>query len=292
VLLILLFFVIVPVAGLAQGTGSLTGTVADSTGALVPEARVQVRNAGTNALREVAADGGGSFLVTNLTPGAYELSVTKEGFRLYLAKGIVIEIGQVLRQDMALQVGSISESISVTAEAALINTESGAIKGDVITNQQINEIPLDGRDFTDLALLAPGVIPMAQGVQGSGLNVSGARSDSTNYSVDGFNGRNPRGAASQVRPNMSAMQEFKMEVSGFSAENGRMAGGVMNMVIRSSTNKLHGEVFEFIRNDIFDARSFFDASTLPLRRNQYGATLHGPIRRDKTFFMCSWEAAR
>jgi hypothetical protein len=276
----------------AQSTATVTGTVVDAGGALIPETRIRIRNTATNATRELLTNGDGSYTITNLAPGDYELTADKEGFRAHRASGLVLELGANVRQDIALQVGTITESVSVTAEPPLLNTENGAIKGDVITNQQINEIPLDGRDFFDLALMVPGVIPMAQGGQGSGLNVNGARSDSTNYSVDGFNSRNPRGAASQVRPNMSAMQEFKMEVSGFSAESGRMAGGVMNMVVRSGTNQFHGDVFEFLRNDIFDARAFFDQEKLSLRRNQYGATLHGPLRRDKTFFMFSWEGYR
>ena len=275
-----------------QGTATITGTVSDTGGALIPEAHVRIRHIENNATREMRTSAEGAYTVTNLPPGEYEVTVDHQGFRTHTATGIILEIAQVLRQDVSLQVGAVSDSITVAAEPPLINTESGAIKGDVITNQQINEIPLDGRDFFDLALMVPGVVPMAQGGQGSGLNVNGARSDSTNYSVDGFNSRNPRGAASQVRPNMSAMQEFKMEVSGFSAENGRMAGGVMNMVIRSGTNQFHGDVFEYIRNNIFDARSFFDQQKQPLRRNQFGATLHGPLRKDKTFFMVSWESYR
>ncbi len=275
-----------------QGTATLTGTIADSKGASIPGATIHVRNVDTNGMRQIGTSEDGSYTITNLAPGNYELTVERQGFRTHKATDMVLELGEVQRLDVSMQVGSVTESISVTADPPLINTESGAIKGDVITNQQINEIPLDGRDFVDLALMVAGVVPMAQGGQGSGLNVNGARSDSTNYSVDGFNSRNPRGAASQVRPNMSAMQEFKMEVSGFSAESGRMAGGVMNMVIRSGTNRFRGEVFEFIRNDIFDARAFFDQQKLPLRRNQYGATLHGPIRRDRTFFMFSWEGYR
>ncbi len=264
----------------------------DTGGAALPEARARARHLATNSTREMRATAEGAYTLTNLTPGEYELTVDHEGFRKHLATGIVLEIGQVMRQDVSLQVGAVTDSVSVVAEPPLINTDSGAVKGDVITNQQINEIPLDGRDFFDLALMVPGVVPMAQGGQGSGLNVNGARSDSTNYSVDGFNSRSPRGAASQVRPNLGAMQEFKMEVSGFSAENGRMAGGVMNMVIRSGTNQFHGDAFEYVRNSLFDARSFFDQRKLPLRRNQYGTTLHGPIRRDKTFFMFSWEGFR
>jgi hypothetical protein len=286
-------------SAMAQGTASMTGLVLDAGGALVPGAVVRVRHAETNLLREMASSGEGEFTITNLAPGSYELTVEKAGFRSHRVAGIVLEIGQVLRQEIRLEVGKLSEAVSVTSEVALVNTDSGAIKGEVITNEQINELPLDGRDFFDLALLVPGVVPMAQGGQGSGLNVNGSRSDSTNYSVDGFNNRNPRGAGTYVRPNMSAMQEFKMEVSGFSAENGRMAGGVMNMVLKSGTNRLHGDVFEYLRNDVFDARTFFDVEKQPLRRNQFGATLNGPVRipglyngRDRTFFLFSWEAYR
>ncbi|MDX1981680.1 MAG: TonB-dependent receptor [Bryobacteraceae bacterium] len=272
--------------------GSITGVVADTAEAVIPGALIKVRNVDTNITREVNTAEAGAFTVTNLPPGKYDFSAEMQGFRAYHKSGIVIEIGQVWREDVKLQVGSVSESVSVTAEAALINTETGAIKGDVIVQEEINSMPLDGRDFTDLAFLVPGVTPMAQGGQGSGLNVGGARSDSTNYSVDGFNNRNPRGAAAQVRPNMGAMQEFRMEVSGFSAESGRMAGGIINMALRSGTNQFHGDVFEYMRNDIFDARAFFDRDKLSLRRNQFGATLHGPIVRDRTFFLLSWESYR
>src|SRR6185295_19050248 len=165
-----------------------------------------------------------------LPPGPYEVTAEMQGFTTYKESGLVLEIGQVVRLDVRLAVGGVTESVQVTAEIASLNTESGTVKGDVIVQQEINDLPLDGRDFTDLAFLVPGVMPMAQGGQGSGMNINGARSDSTNYYVDGFNDRNPRGAAAQARPNMSAMQEFKMEVSGYSAEMGRMAGGVMNMV--------------------------------------------------------------
>lgn len=277
---------------LGQSTATITGSVLDAGGAVIPQARLRMRQTETNAVRQVETGGDGSYTVTNLPPGTYELTADREGFRAHKETGLVLELGQVRRLDINLQVGAVGDSVTVVSEPPLINTDAGAIKGDVITNQQINEVPLDGRDFVDLALMVPGVIPMAQGGQGSGLNVNGARSDSTNYSVDGFNSRNPRGAASQVRPNMGAMQEFKMEVSGFSAENGRMAGGVMNMVIRSGTNQFHGEVFSYVRNSVFDARAFFDTQKLPLRRNQYGTTVHGPIRRDKTFFMFSWEGYR
>ncbi|MCS7023286.1 MAG: TonB-dependent receptor [Bryobacteraceae bacterium] len=281
------------------GNGSITGTVMDSAEAVIPGALVRLRNVDTNITREMRTTSTGDFAIAPLPPGNYELHVEMQGFRSYVKKGIVIEVGQVLREDVRLQVGSVAESISVTAEVALLNTEVGALKGDVIVQEEINSMPLDGRDFTDLAFLVPGVAPVAQGGQGSALTVGGARADSTNFSVDGFNNRNPRGAGAQVRPNMGAMQEFRMEVSGFSAESGRMAGGIVNMSLRSGTNQFHGDVFEYIRNNIFDARAFFDPRKLSLRRNQFGATLHGPIvlpklydGHNRTFFLFSWESFR
>lgn len=296
---VLLVSLLTPRLAAQSATATVTGMVQDTLEAAIAGAEVRLRNVESNQTRQFQTNGSGEFTLTNLAPGGYELTVEHAGFRGYRKNGIILELGQVLREEVLLQVGSVSETVSVTAEVPLVNTETGAIKGDVITQQEINDMPLDGRDFTDLAFLVPGVMPMAQGGQGSGLNVNGARSDSTNYTVDGFNDRNPRGAAAQVRPNVGAMQEFKMEVSGFGADTGRMAGGVINMVLRSGTNSFHGDVFEYIRNDIFDARTFFDVEKQPLRRNQYGTTLHGPVYlpklyngRDRTFFLFSYEGYR
>lgn len=281
------------------GSASITGIVTDNHEATMPNVTIKVRHLETNSVRETKTSNDGEYTVPSLSPGKYEMIAEIGGFKSHHTTEIILEIGQVWREDIRMQVGAVTESVSVTAEVALINTETGAIKGDVIVQEEINNMPLDGRDFTDLAFLVPGVLPLAQGGQGSALNVNGARADSTNYSVDGFNNRNPRGAAAQVRPNMSAMQEFKMEVSGFSAETGRMAGGVINMALRSGTNRFHGDLFEYLRNNIFDARSFFDTRKLSLRRNQYGATLHGPLilpklydGHDRTFFLFSWEGYR
>ncbi len=278
---------------------TVTGVVSDSAGTAVPGAAVTIRNVGTNIARRVETDQTGDFTITNLAPGSYELTVEVSGFRGYRQPGMVLEVGQTLRTDIQLQLGSVAESITVAAEVAAINTESGTIKGDVIVYEEIQDLPLEGRDFTDLAFLVPGVIPRAQGGQGSALNINGARADNTNFFVDGFNNRNPRGAAAQVRPNMDALREFKVEVSGYSAEYGKMAGGILNMALRSGTNQLHGSVFEYLRNDIWDARSFFDRDKLKLRRNQFGATLAGPVAlgklyngRDRTFFLFSWEGYR
>jgi hypothetical protein len=283
---------------LAQGNyASVTGIVRDAQGASVPQAAVTIRNVDTGVDRTVHTSESGDFTITNLPPGPYEISAERGGFRKYQRVGIVLEIGQVLRSDIQLELGQVSESISVTAQAAALNTENGAIQGDVISRQEIMELPLDERDFTDLAFLVPGVLPAASGGEGSFAAINGARADSTNFYVDGISNRNARDASPQVRPNLGAMQEFKMETSGYSAEMGRMAGGVMNMVLRSGTNHYHGEVFEYIRNNIIDARGFFDPEKLGLHRNQYGATFEGPVRlpklydgRNRSFFMFSWES--
>ncbi|HTM51218.1 MAG TPA: carboxypeptidase regulatory-like domain-containing protein [Bryobacteraceae bacterium] len=276
---------------------TVTGIVTDSAAAVVPGVQIRIRNVDTGIARTVVTNHEGSYTITTLPPGPYELTAELTGFRGYQKTGIVLEIGMALRDDIQLAVGGVTESVHVTAEIAALNTENGAIKGDVIVQQEIMDLPLDGRDFTDLAFLVPGVMPAAQGGQGSGMNVNGARATDTNFYVDGFSNRNPRGAAAQARPNMSAMQEFKMEVSGYSAEMGRMAGGVMNMVMKSGANQYHGDVFYYIRNNVIDARSFFDVQKQKLNRRQYGATLHGPVQlpklydgHNRTFFMFSWES--
>jgi len=278
---------------------SISGFVTDPSGAAVPGALITVRNVETGIVRTMSTDESGGYSILNLTPGLYEIRVEKPGFRTYVQEAVRLEIGQAFRTDIQLKVGGVTELVSVTAEIAPLNTESGAIKGDVITGQELDELPLEGRDFIDLAVLVPGVVPKAEGGQGSALTVNGARADSTNFYVDGFNNRNARGAAAQVRPNLNALQEFKMEVSGFSAEYGRMAGGIMNMVLRSGTNQFHGDLFEYVRNNLIDARAYFDPERLKLNRHSFGGTLHGPVilprlynGRSRTFFMFSWESYR
>jgi len=271
---------------------TVTGIVADSSDAAIPLVKIRIRNVDTNIDREIASDETGNYTLTNLAPGNYELTAERDGFRRFVQHGIVLQVGQVLRSDVRLEVGAVSESVTVDAALVAINTENGAIKGDVIVQQEIQELPLAGRDFTDLAFFTPGVVPKAEGGQGSELNVNGARASNTNFYVDGFDNRNARGAAAQTRPNIDALQEFKMEASGYSAEYGRMAGGVLHMVLRSGTNQFHGNLNYYIRNDIFDSRGFFEAGKTVLRQHQFAATIAGPIVRNRTFFMVSYEGLR
>jgi len=280
-------------------SATFVGTVMDSSGAVIPAAHIEIKRSDTDATRGLQTDLKGEFTAPQLQPGTYEITVSSQGFQSVHQTGIELEIDQVARLEFHLQVGAASQNVEVSGVVATvptINTEN-PVKGEVMVDTQIIDMAINWRDFTDLAVLGPGVSPRATGGQGSGYNINGARADNTNFVIDGFNDQNPRGAAAQARPNIDALQEFKMQTSNYSAENGRLAGGVMNMVVKSGTNRLHGTLFEFIRNDFFDARSFFDQDKSHLRRNQFGGVIGGPVTipkvyrgHDRTFFLFSWES--
>ena len=284
----------------AQGLdATLVGSVVDPSGASVPAAKVTVRSTSTNQERELRADAKGDFLVPNLAPGIYDVVIAKEGFRTLHENGLELQLEQEARLVFHMEVGSLGQTVEVEATTPLLNTEN-AVKGDVVSRQELIEMPLNGRDFTDLALLTAGVSPNTIGNSGSNLAINGARADNTNFLVDGFNNQNPRDATPQARPNLDAMEEFKIQTSGYSAELGRLAGGVVNVALKSGGNGFHGAAFEFFRNDKLDAQNFFDGSTKSeLRRNQFGGTVDGPVLlpkiyngRNRTFFLVSWESYR
>ena len=296
---VVLLFTLFTVSLFAQSpTANIVGRVVDQTGAVIAEAKIRVRHVETRDLREVSTDASGEYTVANLPPGHYGIVVEKEGFKRLDERGLELQIDQTARLDFELQVGAMTEVVEVTASAPLLNTES-AMKGDVVVSREMVDVPLDGRDFADLAYLVPGVSQKAQGASGSNFAVNGARTDNTNFIIDGFNDQNPRGGSAQARPPIDAMMEFKMQTTGYSAEYGRLAGGTMNMVLKSGTNRFHGSVFEFVRNDVFDARDFFDPEKTKLRRNQFGTVFDGPVKipklyngRDRTFFLFNWEGYR
>lgn len=279
-------------------TASLVGTIADPTGAAVAGARVEAHNTDTSETRRATSGIKGEFAVTNLPPGTYEITVVKEGFRTIRRPGVQLQMEQAARLEFRLEVGAVNQSVEVTGSIPLLNTEN-PVKGEVMAAREIVEMPLDGRDISDLAYLTPGVTPAPSGGTGSPFNINGARADNTNFVLDGFNDQNPRAASMKVAPSLEAIDEFKMQTTGYSAEYGRLAGGVMNMVLKTGTNQLHGSLFEFVRNDLFDARNTFEDAKSPLRRNQFGGTLSGPVvlpkvynGRNRTFFLFSWESYR
>jgi hypothetical protein len=277
---------------------TVTGVALDTSHAVVQDVIVTIRNTDTGRSTNELTDRQGYFTFTSLQPGHYELSTSSPGFATFHQTGIVLETGQTFRAEIKLVVGSVSETVNVTTEAAVLNTDNGAVKGDVLVYREIQDMPLNGRDFTELALTVPGVIANAQGGAGSFASINGARADSTNFMIDGFDDRNVRGAAAQLRPNIDALQEFKMETSGYSAEYGKMAGGILNMTLRSGSNDFHGSLFEYFRNDFFDARNFFSPKVLDLHQNQFGGVIAGPLNlphysgHDRTFFMISEESYR
>jgi hypothetical protein len=279
-------------------SATLLGRIEDSTGAALQGTRITLRHLGTNATREAAADELGDYTVAGLAPGSYELLAEAPGFKKLREASVELLVDQTFRLDLKMTVGDVTESVEVTAEAPLLNTEN-TTRGEVIASTEISEMPLEGRDFNDLSFLVPGVSRRAQGGQGSSLSVNGARADNTNFFIDGFNNQNARGGGANARPPIDAMQEFKMQVTGYPAEYGRLAGGALNMVLKTGTNKLHGTLFEFLRNDLMDARNFFDAQKSKLRRNQFGGMVNGPVNiprlykgRNRTFFLASWESYR
>ena len=280
-------------------TATLVGALTDQSGAVIPGVELEIRNTDTSITRKAVTNQRGEFTAPDLAPGPYEVTITHAGFRTVRQTNIVLEMDQVARMDFKLDVSASSQSVDVVETGApLVNTDNGT-KGQVMTSQEMVEMPLNGRNITDLGYLAAGITPNNTNLQGSTFAINGARPDNTNFIIDGFSAREPLFGGALTSPNLDSMQEFKMQTNNFSAEYGRMAGGVMNMVLKSGTNQYHGTVFEFLRNDITDARNFFDVKKSELRQNQFGAMLSGPLSipkiykaKDRTFFLFSWESLR
>ncbi|MBI4891192.1 MAG: TonB-dependent receptor [Acidobacteria bacterium] len=282
----------------AQGpAATIVGRIHDATGAVIPGATVRVVSLDTNQSSEAATNELGEYTVLQLRPGPYSLEARRDGFRLYRREQFTLTVDQILRLDFQMEVGATSETITVSEAPPVLNTENGA-RGDVTTNEEISELPLSGRNFGDLAYLTGGVIPKGEDGDGS-YAINGARADNVGFMVDGMNNTQRRNSGAVVSPPIEGVQEFKLVTSGFSAEYGRFAGGMLSVVMKSGGNRLRGSLYEFLRNDLFDARNFFDIDKGKLRRNQFGATVSGPVKipkiyngRDKTFFLFSWETLR
>lgn len=278
-------------------SASVVGRVVDATGAVIPGAAVKVTNLDTNQTRQAVSNEVGDYTVPYLSPGRYSLEVQAEGFRLYRRAEFTLAVDQQLRLDVQLEVGAPTESVTVTDAPPALNTESGA-RGEVTTNEEITDMPLAGRNFGDLAYLTGGVLPKNEDADGA-YAVNGARADNVGFLVDGMNNTQRRNTGAMVNPPLESVREFKMITSGFSAEYGRYAGGVLSVATKSGANRFTGALYEFLRNDLADARGFFELRKSKLRRHQFGATLSGPVLiprlyrgRDRTFFLLSWESLR
>nr|MDQ3041838.1 TonB-dependent receptor [Acidobacteriota bacterium] len=294
---------------------TVVGQVVDSAGAAVPNATVTITQPATNQTQTATSDGEGNFTISQLDPGSYTLRVEAANFKILEQTNLVLETNQSARINVTLEAGNVSETVTVEAEAPVINTETSG-KGEVITPRQVQDLPLNGRNFTDLALLTPGVYRRpADDDQGEGLATSGTRTDASNFILDGINNRSDRNANVGVNTSVDSIREFRVETSTYSAEFGRTAGAQINVVSKSGTNRYSGTLFEYFRNDVFDAKNALafdvpgtpdDESTKVLRRNQFGGTLGGPLPflnfgeggkvfnsgKDRTFFFISYEGTR
>ena len=292
-------------AGIVIGqvvTGTIFGRVSDTTGAVVPGASVQIQNVDTGYSQTARTDTQGRYLSRNLPLGSYTVTVQQPGFQAQVQRGIVLTVGSEVTVNIELSIGNVQERVEVTAEAPLIETTNATVSG-LVDQGQMRDLPLNGRSIDQLALLSPGVLNnkianrnMAVGV-GAHLSINGARPDSNLFLLDGTvtndGTNNSHGSATGQSLGVEGIREFRILTHSFSAEYGRNAGGVMSAVTRAGTNEFHGSVYEFVRNNIFDARNFFNPAELPaFRRNQFGAAAGGPLIRDKIFFFANYEGLR
>ena len=285
----------------AQSTAVLQGTVIDQTGAVLAGANISARSLATGIERTTQTDSSGNYQIAALPVGRYRVEVKAQGFQTAVASDLPLEVTQTLVQNFQLKAGGTSEMINVTAEASVVETSTSTV-GQVINQKTVQEIPLNGRHFVDLGLLIPGsVTPPQNGfltapLRGQGsfaFNTAGAREDTVNFMVNGVNLNDMVQNQITFQPSINTVQEFKVDNSTFSAEYGRNSGAIVNIATRSGSNQFHGEAFEFLRNDALDARNFFDgANPPPFKRNQFGAALGGPIKKDRTFFFFSYEGLR
>lgn len=291
---------------LAQVTsGTISGIVRDSTGGVIPGVTVDVKNLDTGIPRNTISDEQGRYRAPSLALGSYEVRAQKEGFQTEVRRGIELTVGREATVDVVLQVGAVSQTVQITAEAPLVETTASSVSA-LVETHQIENLPLNGRSFDNLALLQPGVaISQFQNnnIQSgftTKLSIRGARPEQNSFLLDGTDIMGPSnstpGSVGGQSFGVDAVREFRVETGTFSAQYGRAAGGVINVITKSGTNEFHGTAFEFLRNSALDASNFFDNATssgkAPFKRNQFGASAGGPIRKDKTFFFGNYEGLR
>jgi len=312
---------LVVTASAQTATGEVNGTVSDPNGAAVPGAVVKLINQATKAETEVTTNQSGFFTFVNIKPASYTLIVEVKGFKKTLTNPFTLGVSETVTQNVALSVGEMSEVVEIAAGSELVQSSSSEL-GSVISERTVQDLPLNGRNFTQLLTLTPGVTPVSTsqnrsiggvegnvGIPGSGFvdpSFHGQQNRSKLYFFDGIINTNVRGPTYIVIPNIDAVQEFKVVGQDAKAEFGGAMGGVMNMVSKSGGNSFHGSAFEYVRNDALDARSSFDVCTtarcgtatgapkkpLPFRQNQFGGVVTGPIIRNKTFFSFSYDGWR
>jgi hypothetical protein len=274
-------------------TASLTGSVEDQSGAVVSNAKIAVRSKATGIVRTTTTDRSGEYQILQLPPATYDVSASATGFTTEAQTGVILQVDQRARTNFVLKIGTTSDSVQVTSQLALTDTESSSV-GAVIDNRPILELPLISRSFYSLPLLVPGVFQPAQdstlGYRG-GFNVAGSKETWNNFTLNGVDDNDEAINGPGYRPSIESIQEFRVLTGIYSAEYGRASGGQVVIVTKSGSNQYHGDLFEFFRNQSVDARNYFTpaGTTPPYNYNQYGGTFGGPIRKNKTFFFVNYE---
>ena len=289
-----------PAIGQSTG-GRIIGKVSDSTGAVVSGVNVKLTNVATGVSREATTNDSGDYTFVEVAPGNYRAEYTLQGFKRNVRDNITVEVNQVLTLNATLQPGGTQEVVEVTSEAPLVDTTSTQL-GAVVDNRSVVQLPLNQRDTYQFLQLQPGVVsPFAAGTGGNiiygsdqtgAVSVNGGRGRSNNFSVNGGDANDLFVNLPAVQPTPDSIQEFRVLTNTFDAEYGRNSGSVVNVVTKSGTNKLHGDIYEFFRNDKLNARNYFEQVRPEFRQNQFGGTLGGPIKKDRTFFFASYEGRR
>src|SRR2546427_2708191 len=283
-------------------TASFGGNVVDRNNAVLPQSQVIVRNVDTGFTQSATTDQSGAFLLPRLPVGSYELRVELPGFATYVQTGITLTVAQAANQTVVMQIGQVSEEITVQADSPLIGTRNGTL-GQLVDQKRVVELPLNGRMAQSLVFLAAGTVDLGRngcricgrggvypGEQPAGVN--GAGMAQVNYQLDGAGHNDTYLNVNVPFPNPDSIQEFNLQANNFTAEYGNAGGGIVNIVTRSGTNQLHGSAFEFLRNGNLNARNFFAPTQDTLKRNQFGGGVGGPILKDKLFFFGTYQGTR
>jgi hypothetical protein len=288
---------------LAQSTGAIQGTVYDPAGAAIANAKVVVTNTGTGETRNTVTDTAGAYAVPSLIPGSYKVEVSAPGFETTSTTNLNLSVGVTVTQDLHLTVGATSQTIEVAAAPPLVDTTTTGISG-VVGQREVQQLPLNGRHFVDLGLIIPGsVTPPQSGfltfpLRGQGslsFNTAGSREDTVNFMINGVNLNDMVQNQITFQPTINTVSEFKVDYSTFEPQYGRNSGAIVNIATRAGTNELHGELYEYFRNNDLDARNYFNRVGTPMspfKRNQFGADVGGPIWKNKTFFFLTYEGLR
>ncbi len=299
-LILVLVMLLAGIAASAQQiTGNIRGTVVDPSGALVPSATVSARHVETGLTRSTTTDRSGNYMLLELPVGHYQLEVTAKGFQKYLQAGILLNVNETATVPVRLLVGAETQRVQVQADAELIQPSVTSL-GKPVLERDVLDLPLDGRNFAQLGLLQPGVVPLTAGLQqaggalrdGQAYAVNGQRPESNNFLIDGANNVNGVDAGFVLKPPIDDISEFRILTHNANAEFGQNTGSTTNIITRSGSNSFHGALWEFLRNNAMDASDFSTSTVQPLKQNQFGGTFGGPIRKDKTFFFGYYEGFR